>query len=230
MKIEIKCPKCDSPLSVLVQDVCYEVKCPSCARWILPIEDVGIPCPSCGEVVLTPHGEARRGASCLSCGHSFTGRRRLRLAKYWYLLAIPVIVIAVILLAVYLPPLFESGPSPANEAAAISALRTLSSAQELFNTRYGTYGDMDGLYQANMIDVRTAQATEDGVPKSGYVFIVQFSGSSSWTGIALPADPGVTGSRSFFIDETGVIRAETCESWNDQPAGPNSPPLISGIR
>jgi ribosomal protein S27E len=224
MRIEIQCPKCRNLIPILPEDVCYEVKCPSCARWILPIEDVGVPCPDCGVIVLAPHGETRRGVSCLSCGHPFS-KARFKLKKYRYLLLVPAVAVVVILLVVYLPSAFTSNPSPANEASAISALRTLSSAQELFCTRYGTYGDLDDVYQANMIDVRLAQATEDGVPKSGYVFVVESSGSSSWTGIAFPAEPGVTGGRSFFIDETGVIRWEPCRSWSDQRAGPNSPPL-----
>jgi len=113
-------------------------------------------------------------------------------------------------------------PCGSPEAAAISALRTLSSAQELYNTRWSKYGNMTELHKADTIDAVLAEATTPEHSKSGYYFRMS-PGEDGWSCVALPAEPGYTGERSFFIDETGEIREEPCMSKSDPPANRNSP-------
>ena len=129
-----------------------------------------------------------------------------------------VVAIIAIIAAIAIPNLLESKKA-ANEAAAISALRTISSAQELYNTRYSTYGESTELDTANMIDSVLAGATDANSPKSGYFFVIDVSGSgASWSCIARPSDWGTTGERNFKIDQTGVINYNTSSGSSDWSA------------
>jgi hypothetical protein len=55
--------------------------------------------------------------------------------------------------------------------------------------------------------------------KSGYDFTT-IGGTLQYTARANPATPGTTGTRRFFVDATGSIRANTTA-----PAGANDPPI-----
>ncbi len=129
-------------------------------------------------------------------------------------LLIVVAVIAIILgIAV---PSFQSSKKAANEAAAISYMRTWTSAQELYLQKFGRYADAD------------QQLVEEGfigVGKSdqlGYTFSIDNGANAHhrWWGRGGPDKPGVTGDRFFYIDSKGVIRYSL-----GGPAGPNSPAL-----
>lgn len=103
-----------------------------------------------------------------------------------------------------------------NEGAGISALRTISSAEELYNTRYERYGTFEELDRADMIDSVLAGATSAASPKSGYYFILTVSKTGlSWTCITRPSDWGITGERNFKIDQTGVIYFNTIENSSE---------------
>ena len=116
-----------------------------------------------------------------------------------------VVAILGIIVALAMPNLIESRKA-ANEASAVSALRTISSAQELYNTRYSSYGTSNQLDIANMIDSVLAGATTSNSPKNGYYFLIDVSGSgAAWSCIARPSSWGTTGERNFKIDQTGVI-------------------------
>jgi hypothetical protein len=114
-------------------------------------------------------------------------------------------------------PMGPMGPGlqGASEAATISALRTLSSAQELYNMRFGTYaGNLQMLAEKNMI----SQQLATGV-RSGYIIDMQADGANGWNVTARPLVPGKD-KRYFYIDETGVIRS------SEKPdIGPESTPL-----
>jgi hypothetical protein len=114
-------------------------------------------------------------------------------------------------------PMGPMGPGlqGASEASTISALRTLSSAQELYNARHGTYADsLPALAEKNMIDAQLATGV-----RAGYIIEMESEGANEWHVIARPLVPG-KGKRYFYIDQTGVIRA------SDKPdIGPESAPL-----
>ena len=133
-----------------------------------------------------------------------------------------VVAIIAIIAAIAIPNLLESKKA-ANEAGAISTLRTLSSAQELYNTRFAQYGEMTQLALANMIDAVLAGSTTTDSPKSGYFYTmgVDTSGAGSWCCESEPV-ANTTGTRSFFIDQTGVIRwcsGTTYASGSSSPLG-----------
>ncbi len=113
---------------------------------------------------------------------------------------------------------WESNYHPGNEASAISALRTISSAQELYKTRNGTYGDYCDLNDGGSnkyIDPALAKADPDHpdhMEKSGYVVDICVNADrSDWFAFAYPAANtwGRNGERNFKITSDGIIY------WND---------------
>jgi type II secretory pathway pseudopilin PulG len=109
--------------------------------------------------------------------------------------------------AIAIPNLLASRRA-ANEGAAQSTLRTLYSAEATYQATSGEgkYGTLDELAAAGLIDVKTASGT-----KNGYKFTVEVTTNEmNYPGFAVVGVPmtyGSSGIRSFYIDETGVIRA-----------------------
>lgn len=141
------------------------------------------------------------------------------------------IVVAIILIiaAIAIPNLLRSRMA-ANEASAVGSLRTLNTASVQYSTTYGTgfpvaIGNLGPANPAtsaaaDLIDSVLASGT-----KSGYVFVlagVAGTGGTidTYTITAIPSTVGTTGQRSFFTDQSGVIRADTTGATpdvNDQP-------------
>ncbi len=120
-----------------------------------------------------------------------------------------------------LPSVGMTSVMDSNEAAAISALRTLSSAQELYTTRFGSYGTLEQLADRRMIDRNLASGS-----RKGFVFKVKVTRNGrGWEATARPNKPGQTGARSFYIGSDGVVRAEECMSARDETATGKSPVL-----
>lgn len=110
------------------------------------------------------------------------------------------------------------------EALAIAHLRTIASAQEIYHGRNKKYGASNELLKAHMISKALAEATVPEKAVNGYSFQIALTGDG-WSCTAIPVYPGKTATRSFFSDETGVIRWAPCEKEDDLPAGPESPEL-----
>jgi type IV pilus assembly protein PilA len=142
---------------------------------------------------------------------------------------IPFLIIA----AIAIPNLLRAKMA-ANEASAAGSVRTLNVALLAYSTTYGTYpssltvlgpaanGEKPSTATADLIDSVLASGK-----KSGYVFnyepIDKVEGelkTQSYTLTATPVAPGATGTRYFFADQSGVIRAEM-----NQAATPESPPI-----
>jgi hypothetical protein len=105
------------------------------------------------------------------------------------------------------------------EEDAIACLRMLSSAEELYLTRYGKYGSLKDLAAKNMID-----STLSSGKRKGYCFKAEHS-LTSWSCVAWPEKPGKDASKSFFIDVDGAIRYRPYKSSKDSLADKNSTPL-----
>jgi len=149
----------------------------------------------------------------------------MRVEKGFTLIELMIVVAVIaIIAAVGIPNLLRSRMG-ANEAAAIGALRTISNAQSQFQG--AGFADVDGdnvgdyaaLGPPNVAGTlaNPAPGTEPFVDnvlgsgfKSGYQFIVQpgnaGNGDEVYTATADPGSPGVTGTKRFFMDESGVIR------------------------
>ena len=93
----------------------------------------------------------------------------------------------------------------ANEGSAIGSLRTLTSVNEQYRARFGTYSSsLSALNALKYIDNVLGSGS-----KSGYDFVNYSSNGVAWSVQANPTMPGRTGHRYFLMDEAGVIRFST---------------------
>ena len=115
-----------------------------------------------------------------------------------------VVAIIGIIAAIAIPNLLASRKA-SNEAAAIGSMRTIGSAQATYLSTVGNNTDyaanLSALETAGLIDSALASGT-----KSGYTYDMDGS-AGEYTATAVPAGNG--GTRSFFTDESGVIRVGT---------------------
>ena len=79
-------------------------------------------------------------------------------------------------------------------------MRTLASAENTFRAtnKDGNFGTLDQLVSAGLI-------SKELMEPSGYRIEVQATGSR-FEATAVPVEYGKTGKRSFFIDESSVLR------------------------
>jgi type IV pilus assembly protein PilA len=104
----------------------------------------------------------------------------------------------------------------ANEGSAISSLRTLHAAEATFQATAGAgkFGTLNELAAANLIDSKLATGT-----KNGYNFTVEVTADGDYPGfsvVGVPMTYRSSGLRSFYVDETGVIRG------GDNSGGPST--------
>ena len=127
--------------------------------------------------------------------------------------------------AIAIPNLIEARKG-SNEAAAIGAMRTITTAQELH--REGDKDRNGKLDYARSLRTLEEERLIDGVlgsgTKQGYTFEVRQADDDHWSATATPAQPGKSGDRSFFVDESGLIRFRTeprgaRATAQDQPIG-----------
>ena len=114
-----------------------------------------------------------------------------------------VVAIIAIIAAIAIPSLLNARKA-GNEASAISSCRTITTVNEQYRTRFGSYADsLDRLYTQAYIDKVLGSKQ-----KSGYDFTYASTDKNLWTCNADPHDAGKTGDRGFFVDQSGVIRFE----------------------
>ena len=119
---------------------------------------------------------------------------------------IPMLVIA----AIAVPNLLAARRA-ANEASSITTLRRIFAAEATYQAAAGngSYGTLDQLAASHLIDQNLATGT-----RSGYKFTIELNTSSRYENLpgfqvnAVPIEYGNHGNRSFYVDETGVIRGE----------------------
>ena len=137
------------------------------------------------------------------------------------------IVVAIILIiaAIAIPNLLRARMA-ANESSAVGSLRTLTSAQATYSSMYGvgyatTWAELgpgnNTCTTANLIDAVLAAGS-----KSGYNFPALVTtpnntpaaaipagcidGAATWSEAPVPVTCDQTGHRTFFVDNSGVIR------------------------
>jgi type IV pilus assembly protein PilA len=132
-----------------------------------------------------------------------------------------VVAIIGIIAAIAVPNLLASRRA-ANEASAISSIRSLSTGEITYRATYGEgaqFGDMAALTGRQIIDVGLGAATTPSSAKSGYVFsLITSPDGKSFCAGAAPLR-SVAGSRNFSSDEPGVIYVH--------PVAYASPPLTT---
>ena len=136
---------------------------------------------------------------------------KLRSRHGFTLVEIMIVVAIISLLAAIAIPNLLRARHNANEAAAIAALRTISTACESFRS-----AQTPTAYPANLaalsgavppyIDAALAGAVAAGTARQGYFHIYVMVSNNEFTCTSSPAAPGTTGTRIFFVNETGVIR------------------------
>jgi prepilin-type N-terminal cleavage/methylation domain-containing protein len=114
-----------------------------------------------------------------------------------------VVAIIAIIAAIAIPNLLRSRMQ-SNESSAIGNLRTVLGAQTAYHSSNNTYttdfADLTGATPP-FLDGNW------GVPKSGYNFVMG-GAATNFSCNANAVQYGVTGGRGFFVDASGVIRAE----------------------
>lgn len=141
------------------------------------------------------------------------------------------IVVAIILIiaAIAIPNLLRSRMQ-ANEASAVSSLRTINTGCVSYSSTYGGFPPtLASLGPGNPATAAAADLVDNLIAagvKSGYTLTyaaVDANGDGlmdTYTANANPTTPGTTGQRFFFTDQSGVIRANTAA-----PATVADPPI-----
>ena len=135
-----------------------------------------------------------------------------------------VVAIIGIISAIAIPNLLSSKRA-ANEASALATLRIISSGQATYQATIGAglYGDLAALRTSNIVDETVGAATiaGPGTPKTGYLFSaanIAGTGAPAFDALSQPAVHTSasllfgTGSRSFFVNETGVVYFNTTDT------------------
>ena len=143
------------------------------------------------------------------------------------------IVVAIILIiaAIAIPNLLKSKMA-ANESSAVGTIRTLNTAQVTYAASCPAIG-----YSATLSELNTGALCAGGINivdnvigkdpavKSGYS-TAYLPGAAAggvvntYTLVATPLSPGVTGQRQFCSDQTGVIRYEVSGAGCAAPGSP----------
>jgi type IV pilus assembly protein PilA len=111
-----------------------------------------------------------------------------------------VVAIIAIIAAIAIPSLLNARKA-GNEASAISSMRTLTTVNNQYRTRFQGYASgLGDLSSEGYIDSVLGAGT-----KSGYAFTYA-GGTDTFTVTADPTTPGTTGDRGFFVDASGVVR------------------------
>ena len=137
------------------------------------------------------------------------------------------IVIAIILIIITIAlPRFSSAQRYAKETAALGAIRTIHTVQVQYYSQYGKYATSltelgpptsgaSSPAAAELIDSTLASGE-----KGGYKFTLSANGGG-YVINAMPVAFGVSGSRTFYSDQSMVLR----QNFGQEPATINSPEM-----
>ena len=122
------------------------------------------------------------------------------------ILSVFIIVPVGIIAAIAIPNLLASYKA-ANEGSAMQSMREISVAESTYQSTHAAYGTFDQLVAGHLIKGDLATGT-----RHGYRFTVEISTAGSpnqpaFHAVGMPVQYPNSGRRSFFIDESGVIRA-----------------------
>jgi prepilin-type N-terminal cleavage/methylation domain-containing protein len=122
-----------------------------------------------------------------------------------------VVAIILILAAIAIPNLLRAKIS-ANEAAAVNALRAVTTAQIVYKITYPQVGYASSIDKLGPSDTPTpdragllsAELADAPNEKSGYIFSLE-GDEGTFKVMAHPSEPGKTGTRSFCTDTPAVL-------------------------
>ena len=152
-------------------------------------------------------------------------KRRSRQRGFSLIELLIVIAIILIILSIALPQMSKS-QMHAREMGAIATLKTINTVQTQYQSTFGQYagsiaqlgppassGAAEGPQAANLIPPNLATGTS-----GGYNYVVAQT-PLGYSIVATPKAYNNTGRRSFYSDQTGVVR----ENSTQEPATVNSP-------
>lgn len=132
------------------------------------------------------------------------------------LIELLIVVAVILIIAAIAIPNFLRARMSAHESSAISSMRTINTAEATYNTTYGVgYGTFAQLGSATigcapsaagacLLDPDLSSGT-----KSGYNFSAfSLSGGVNYVGGAVPVQVGLTGQRTFCVDEIGSLHVD----------------------
>jgi type IV pilus assembly protein PilA len=151
---------------------------------------------------------------------NWTGGKMQRRQKGFSLIELLIVVTIILIIAAIAIPNLVKSKAAANEAAAVEALHTLTSTAVMYSLTYSGFphaisnlGPVAGSSTPSSAAADLVDSVLASGVKSGYKF--EYTPTStdpagnvlSYTITAIPVQPGTTGIRSFFTDQTGTIRA-----------------------
>jgi type IV pilus assembly protein PilA len=157
-------------------------------------------------------------------------RRKGRATQGFSLIELLIVVAVILIIAAIAIPNFIRSRMRANEASAVSSLRSITTAEISYSTTYnigysGTLAALGGTgsdqNNAGLLD----SVLTSGL-KSGYSFTYAATSSDSNGNIltyTVNGDPtlvGTTGDNHYYVDQTSIIRIN-----QTMPAGPNDTPV-----
>ncbi len=176
--------------------------CPECNR---PINQASEMCPYCGAELVAPRGATTGPA-----------RNKRALAK---VLAVSLVLVAGLWAVIWYVLPRRPGNSPTQaEASAVESLRALGAS-------LGTYARNEGGYPASLEQLGDVALRAAGQAQANGYRLVYSPGAYERDGnihsFTLVAEPGFYGYRSFYLDQTGVVRA----TRENRPATAHDQPL-----
>lgn len=160
------------------------------------------------------------------------GRGKEKAAKGFSLIELLIVVAVILIIAGIAIPNFMRSKMRANEASAVSSLRSITTADVVYSTTYsvGYSPTLSALGGNSTVVNQNNAGLIDSVlssgSKSGYTFtyVTTLTDSSgdilAYTANADPSLPGTTGDTHYYVDETSIIRLNQTQS-----AGPNDTPV-----
>ena len=117
-----------------------------------------------------------------------------------------VTIIPVALVASIAIPNLLAARMAANEASAIGSVRQIAAAEGVYQSSFGKYATLNELAAQGLLDAKLATGT-----RNGYNFTLEVTSDDpdapGFAVMSVPVSYRNSGRRSFYIDESGVIRA-----------------------
>ncbi len=129
---------------------------------------------------------------------------------------IMVIVGIISLLAAIAIPRLLSARHDANEMAALGSVRIVSAALERYRAAQNPASYPESLSQLTKgsppyLDSAAANATSAATARQGYFYTYTRVNPNQFLLTASPVTPGVTGTRVFFVNESGQVRLSNAQ-------------------
>ena len=132
--------------------------------------------------------------------------RSLKRTDGFTLVEIMLVLMVTALIAAIAVPVLLRARHNANETTAVENMRTLSSSLESFRSAQTPAAYPADLSVLSSTDPIYIDSVLSSGSKQGYNFTYTLIGRNQYTLLAAPQVSGITGTRSFFTDQNGVIR------------------------